>query len=141
MIVGLVLFIASRFICTALMKFIDPARLLSAIAFIAILLTCVVIFVGGTVGCFALVAISACMSLMFPTIYGLGLTGVGEDRKLGGSGIIMAIVGGAILVPLQGLLIDASSVNLSYLMPLFCFVVVCIYGLVAHKKEAEAGII
>ncbi|WOH35708.1 L-fucose:H+ symporter permease [Thalassotalea fonticola] len=140
MIVGLVLFIASRFICTALMKVIDPARLLSAIAFIAMLLTCVVIFIGGTVGCYALVAISACMSLMFPTIYGLGLTGVGEDRKLGGSGIIMAIVGGAILVPLQGLLVDASSVNLSYVMPLFSFVIVAIYGLVAHKKEEEAGI-
>ncbi len=141
MILGLVLFIASRFICTALMKVVAPARLLSVIAFIAIVLTCVVIFAGGTLGCFALVAISACMSLMFPTIYGLGLTGVGEDRKLGGSGIIMAIVGGAILVPLQGLLVDATSVNLSYLMPLLSFIVVCIYGLVAHKKEQEASII
>ena len=141
MIAGLILFIASRFICTALMKFIDPARLLSAISFIAIVLTSIVILVGGTLGCFALVAISACMSLMFPTIYGLGLTGVGEDRKLGGSGIIMAIVGGAILVPLQGLLVDQTSVNFSYVMPLISFIVVCIYGLVAHNKEKETGII
>ncbi len=141
MIVGLVLFIASRFICTALMKVIDPARLLSAIAVIAMTLCATVIFVGGEVGCYALVAISGCMSLMFPTIYGLGLTGVGEDRKLGGSGIIMAIVGGAILVPLQGLLIDSTTVNLSYLMPLACFFLVFVYGVIAHKKEEEAGII
>jgi FHS family L-fucose permease-like MFS transporter len=141
MIIGLVLFIASRFICTALMKVIDPARLLSIIAVIAMLLTAVVIWVGGTAGCYALVAISACMSLMFPTIYGLGLTGVGEDRKLGGSGIIMAIVGGAILVPLQGVLVDETSVNFSYIMPITCFFVVFVYGLIAHQKEAEAGIL
>jgi FHS family L-fucose permease-like MFS transporter len=80
------------------------------------------------------------MSLMFPTIYGLGLTGVGEDRKLGGSFIIMAILGGAVIVPFQGWIIDQTNVNTSYLIPLTCFAIVLVYSLFAHKKEAEVGI-
>ena len=77
---------------------------------------------------------------MFPTIYGLGLTGVGEDRKLGGSFLIMAIVGGAILVPFQGWIIDQTeNVNISYLLPLFCFTVVLVFSLFARKKEVAEG--
>ena len=142
MIYGLILFTISRFICTYLMKFIDPARLLTVIAGIAAVLCAVVIWVGGPTGGYALVAISACMSLCFPTIYGLGLTGLDDnDRKWGGSGIIMAIVGGAVLVPMQGALIDKMGVNLCYLMPFVSFILVAVYGIIAHKKEEEAGII
>ena len=142
MIYGLILFTVSRFICTALMKVIDPARLLTIITAIAAALCAVVIWVGGPVGGYALVAISACMSLCFPTIYGLGLTGLDDnDRKWGGSGIIMAIVGGAVLVPIQGMLIDKMGVNNCYLMPFASFILVAIYGVIAHNKEEEVGIV
>ncbi|MDD7986697.1 L-fucose:H+ symporter permease [Lentisphaera marina] len=142
MIIGLFLFTASRFICTFLMKFIDPARLLTIITSIAAILCAVVIWGGGATGGYALVAISACMSLCFPTIYGLGLTGLDDnDRKLGGSGIIMAIVGGAVLVPTQGLLSDKMGINLCYLMPFASFILVAIYGIIAHNKEEEVGIV
>ena len=119
---GLCVYTVFRFICTGLMSFIRPAKLLSVMAMTAIVLIAVAVFAGGTLGTLALLACFSCMSLMFPTIYGLGLTNVGEDRKLGGSFIIMAILGGAVLVPIQGWLIDATgSVNTSYLMPLLCF--------------------
>ncbi len=132
---GLCVYTVFRFICTGLMSFIRPAKLLSAMAMTAIILIAVAIFVGGTVGTLALLACFSCMSLMFPTIYGLGLTNVGEDRKLGGSFIIMAILGGAVLVPIQGWLIDATgSVNTSYLMPLVCFSVVLAFALKSNKR-------
>ncbi|GLR69602.1 L-fucose:H+ symporter permease [Agaribacter marinus] len=131
---GLCVYTAFRFICTGLMSIINPSRLLSLMACIAIALICVAVFVGGEIGTYALLACFSCMSLMFPTIYGLGLTGVGEDRKLGGSFIIMAILGGAILVPLQGWIIDVTgSVNISYLLPLSCFIIVLLFSLFSHK--------
>ena len=76
----------------------------------------------------ALIAISFFMSLMFPTIYGIALGGVGEDAKIGASGLIMAILGGALLTPLQGKISDLFGVNASYLVPLACFVVVLAYA-------------
>lgn len=134
-------FLASRFVFTFLMKFIDPARLLSFAAIVASVLTTVVIFTTGHVGVYSLVATSAFMSLMFPTIYGLGLLGLDDnDRKVGGSGIIMAIVGGAVLVPTQGFLADKFGVSASFAMPLVCFILVAVYGFVAHQKEEESGI-
>jgi FHS family L-fucose permease-like MFS transporter len=109
-------------------------------ASLAMMLIAVAVFVGGDIGTYALLACFSCMSLMFPTIYGLGLTGVGEDRKLGGSFIIMAILGGAILVPLQGWIIDQSNnVNISYLLPLFCFTVVLIFSIFARRQEIASG--
>ena len=135
-IAGLVAFTLSRFVCTYLMKFISPARLLSALSLLAIVLTAVVIFAGGLIGCYALVGISACMSLMFPTIYGLGLEGLGEDTKIGGSGLIMAILGGAVITSVQGYVSDATgSINLAYFVPMACFVVIAYYGMVAGKKN------
>ena len=128
-IVAMVLFCCSRFICTALMKRFKPASMLAVFAAMAIALTLVVIFVGEKTGLYSLVAVSACMSLMFPTIYGLALKDVGQDAKIGSAGLIMAILGGSLLPPLQALIIDSGNLNLSFIVPLVCFVVVMIYGL------------
>lgn len=128
-IIAMILFCCSRFICTALMKRFSPASMLSVFAIGAIVLTLVVILVGGRVGVYSLVGISACMSLMFPTIYGLALKGVGSDAEIGSAGLIMAILGGSLLPPLQAMIIDCGQVELSFVVPLICFLVVMTYGL------------
>ena len=128
-IIAMVLFCCSRFICTALMKKFRPASMLAVFAAAAIVLSLVVMFVGGRVGVYSLVAVSACMSLMFPTIYGLALKDVGPDAEIGSAGLIMAILGGSLLPPLQALIIDGSHVALSFAVPCFCFIVVMIYGM------------
>ena len=128
-IVAMVLFCCSRFICTALMKRFKPASMLAVFAAMAIALTLVVIFVSEKTGLYSLVAVSACMSLMFPTIYGLALKDVGQDAEIGSAGLIMAILGGSLLPPLQAVIIDTGNVNLSFIVPLICFIVVMIYGL------------
>ena len=136
---ALILFMASRFICTWLMRFISPSRLLTGLAVLAMFCTSFVIFGGGYPGVFALVAISACMSLMFPTIYGLGLKGLGDDTKIGGSGLIMAILGGAVLTAVQGWVSDTTgSINFAYLVPFVCFVIIAIYSaFVKHKAQPD----
>jgi len=73
------------------------------------------------------------MSLMFPTIYGIALDNVGKDMKIGASGLIMAILGGAVLTPVQGFVSDLYGFNISYIIPLICFVVVAIYGVKTSK--------
>lgn len=121
---SIVVFSASRFVCTALMRVISPQRLLLALAMVAALLSLVVIFGGGLTGVYALVAISACMSLMFPTIYGLSIHKLGEVTKMGASGLIMAIIGGAILTAIQGKVSDMVSIHAAYAVPLVCFFVI-----------------
>ena len=91
-------------------------------------------------GVYCLVAISGCMSLMFPTIYGIALQGLGDDAKFGAAGLIMAILGGSVLPPLQASIIDMGTlmsvpaVNISFVLPLICFIVVAIYGKRMGKK-------
>jgi FHS family L-fucose permease-like MFS transporter len=102
------------------------------------LLTLGTITLQGMVGLYCLVGISACMSLMFPTIYGIALHGVGEDAKLGAAGLIMAILGGSVMPPLQGAIIDLGTIDLgafslaavraSFVLPLVCFAVITHYG-------------
>lgn len=128
-IVAMALFCCSRFICTALMKHFRPAAMLAAFASVATVLTLMVMFVGGRVGLYSLVAVSACMSLMFPTIYGIALRNTGSDTEIGSAGLIMAILGGSLLPPLQALIIDGGQLNMSFVVPMVCFVVVMIYGL------------
>ena len=127
-IVAMALFCCSRFICTALMKHFRPAAMLAIFASVAIVLTLAVMFAGGRVGLYSLVAVSACMSLMFPTIYGIALRNTGSDTEIGSAGLIMAILGGSLLPPLQALIIDGGQLNLSFVIPMVCFVVVMIYG-------------
>lgn len=132
---SIVLFMFSRFICTWLMQFIQPKKLLVVLAFIAMLATASVIFIKGTIGVYSLVLISACMSLMYPTIFGLAINGLKDDTKIASSGLVMAIVGGAVLTPLQGLVSDGlQSISYSYFIPLFSFGVILFYGLIVSKK-------
>lgn len=132
---ALVLFGACRFLATWLMNYIKPARLLLYAAALGAILSCIVIFVGGYVGVYSLVAISGCMSLMFPTIFGLGSRGLGSDRKVGSSGLIMAILGGALITPLQGAFIDWSNVSISYIIPLVCFIVIALFAIYSGKVK------
>ncbi len=140
-IVAMIIFCCSRFICTFLLRFFSPGKLLSRLSFVAIFLTIGVISFQNIWGIYCLVAISACMSLMFPTIYGIALHGIGEDAKYGAAGLIMAILGGSILPPLQALIIDQGTVwnmpavNLSFILPLICFIVITIYGSRSFNRE------
>lgn len=133
-IFAMLLFICCRFLCTWLMKYVRPARLLSLFAIGGMVLTAGVIFLQNRLGLYCLVAVSGCMSLMFPTIYGISLRGLGDDAKFGAAGLIMAILGGSVLPPLQAGIIDRGTVagmpgvNVSFLLPLVCFLVVCLYG-------------
>jgi MFS transporter, FHS family, L-fucose permease len=139
-IAALVLFAASRFICTGLMSVFTPRQILFSLALIAMGCTLAVAFVGGPVGVYALVGISGCMSLMFPTIYGLAVRGLGDDTKIGGSGLIMAILGGAVMTAIQGQVSDLTgSINVSYLVPLVCFLVIAYYAVSASRKDLPAG--
>ncbi len=134
-IVAMVLFTLSRFICTFFLKYIDPSRLLSVLAIVAGVACIGVVCFTDHNGLYCLVATSGCMSLMFPTIYGIALHGVGENVKFAGAGLIMAILGGSFFPPIQALIIDTNvslmglpSTNLSFIVPLICFAVVAIYG-------------
>ncbi len=134
-LLSIICFSISRFIFTWLMRYIRPSRLLIIAAIADIICTAAVILAGGS-GMFLivmLVGVSVFMSLMFPTIYGIALDGLGEDAKIGASGLIMAILGGALLTPLQGKISDLAGINLAYIVPLLCFVVVLAYGMMAQK--------
>jgi len=138
-LISLVLFAGSRFIFTALMKYIQPPLLLSISALGAMICTLIAIYGDGMTGVIALVAVSGWMSLMFPTIYGLAAKGLGSDTKLGGSGLIMAILGGAVLTAVQGYISDSfENVNLSFYVPFICFVVVLAFGIMQYRKESDS---
>lgn len=130
---ALILFGVSRWVFVALMKIYSPSTLLLFSSTSAILLTILVIFIGGLIGVYSLIGISIFMSLMFPTIFGLGSEKLGNDTKIGASGLIMAILGGAIITPLQGKFIDLFNVNISYLIPLICFIVISGYAIFYRK--------
>jgi FHS family L-fucose permease-like MFS transporter len=137
-IAAMVIFVSSRFICTYMLKYFSPGKLLAGLAVGGGALTAGTIFLHGLTGLYCLVGVSACMSLMFPTIYGIALEGTGEDAKLGSAGLILAIGGGCIMTPLQGAIMDLSAFNFglftlsstraSFFLPLLCFVVIAIYG-------------
>ena len=141
-IAAMLLFICSRFVATYLMKYVNPARLLAAFAIGGMLCTLGVIFFQNRLGMYCLVAVSGCMSLMFPTIYGIALKGLGDDAKFGAAGLIMAILGGSVLPPFQAAIIDQGTVlgsfpatNASFILPFICFVVVCAYGMRMYKAR------
>ncbi len=138
-IMSLCLFVIGRFVCTALMKFIKPRHLLTGSALIAFVLCLIAIYSGGFTGVYALVGISGFMSLMFPTIYGLGIRGLGEDTKIGGAGMIMAIAGAAFLTQVQGVVSDQSgSIIYAYWVPAIAFLVVAWYSsIIAGKQDVQ----
>jgi len=136
-IMSLILFVIARFICTALMKFIKPNTLLTAVAVLAVVFCMVTIYGEGAIGVYALIGISGTMSLMFPTIYGLGIAGLGEDTKIGGAGMVMAIAGAAVLTQIQGIISDqAGSIELAYWVPAIAFLVIVYYGVVINGKKS-----
>ncbi|MDV6030491.1 MAG: L-fucose:H+ symporter permease [Phycisphaera sp. RhM] len=154
-IIAMVIFLASRFICTFILKYLSPGLLLGILAVGGGLLTTGAIFVQGMPGLYCLIGVSACMSLMFPTIYGIALSGLTpNDAKLGSAGLIFAIVGGAFMPRYQGGLIDGpgmtiagqtlESVRVSFFLPLICFVVIAVFGFAVYlcsgKTEKEATV-
>ncbi len=140
-IAAMIIFCGSRFVCTWLMKYFQPGKMLHLFAIAGIGCTLGVIFLQGIAGLYCLVAVSACMSLMFPTIYGIALDGLGEDAKFGAAGLIMAILGGSVLPPLQALIIDRGTllgmpaVNVSFVLPMLCFLIIAIYGYRVYKNR------
>ena len=133
----------SRFIYTGLMRWFSPSRLLTFGGVMSALLSLTVVLSAGTgwLCITSLVLISSFMSLMFPTIYGIALGGImrGDhpgDSKIGASGLIMSILGGALLTPLQGMVSDHTNIYTSYAVPAFCFVVVTAYAVYAHCCKA-----
>ena len=143
-IVAMCLFLVGRFLSTWLMKYTDGRRLLTIFGICAALCSLGAILIVGKAGLYCLIGISFFMSLMFPTIYGTALENVSlEDASLGAAFLVMAIVGGALMPPLQGMIIDCGTVmghpavNVSYALPMLCFIIVTIYGLRAssiHRK-------
>ncbi|MEM1135816.1 MAG: L-fucose:H+ symporter permease [Bacteroidota bacterium] len=139
---AMVTFLSSRWLCTWFIKYIKPAKLMMLLAILGVTLCSGTIFIGGIFGLYTLVGISACMSLMFPTIYGIALKGMGDEAKLGSAGLVMAIVGGALLPPMQASIIDwggdgfadlallgyIPEINFSFILPLICLALVGVYS-------------
>lgn len=140
-IAALIVFLTGRWIGTALLKYLNSGSLLFYFGIGAAICTLITIFIPGMTGLYSLVAISFFMSIMFPTIYGVALDGLERDAKFGAAFLVMAIVGGALMPPLQGLILDMGGtgytdililgvpeVNFSFVLPLICFFVVLLYG-------------
>jgi MFS transporter, FHS family, L-fucose permease len=137
-IAAMTIFLTSRFICTFLLKYFKPGKLLSVLAVVGAVLTALTIALQNKTGLICLVGVSACMSLMFPTIYGIALEGLDEDAKIGSAGLIFAIVGGALMPMGAGWFIDQGTITVgtavlhgesaAFSLPLLSFIVIAIYG-------------
>ena len=141
-IAALVLFTCSRFVCTWFLRYIQPGKLLAILAVLGAASVCGVILFTDRTGLYCLVAVSGCMSLMFPTIYGIALRGLGDNVKVGGAGLIMSILGGSVFPPLQAAMIDGGfsllglpPTNSSFVLSLVCFAVVAAYGHRAYVRH------
>jgi FHS family L-fucose permease-like MFS transporter len=146
-IMAMVIFLCSRFICTFFLKYISPSKLLLILSAGAIAFTLGAIYIHSLTGLYSLVLVSACMSLMFPTIYGLALDGVGEDAKLGSAGLIFAIVGGVFMTRFQGQILDmdgfmgTTATRGSFFLVVLCFIIIAVYGYASdhfNKKRLAA---
>ena len=148
-LVAFILFTIGRALGTYMLKFMSSGKLLFIFSALGGLFTLGVVVLEGTAGLYSLVMVSLFLSIMFPTIYGIALEGLKEEEsKIGAAGLVMAIVGGALLPKLQGMIIDLggvgvndisvfnlSEMNLSFLLPVVCFVLVAIYGNWIHRKH------
>lgn len=135
-IIAMIMFLCGRFVSTMLMHRINSRLMLAFFGFGAMVATLLAIFVVGPVGLYSLISISFFMSLMFPSIYGIAMEDVdATDTTLGAAFLVMAIVGGSIMPPLQGMIIDRGvifgypAVNVSFVLPLLCFIIVTLYGI------------
>jgi FHS family L-fucose permease-like MFS transporter len=141
-IYAMIIFACSRFICTWFLKYVKPGVLLMILALAALVTVSGVILFTNIIGLYCLVGVSACMSLMFPTIYGIALRGLGENVKFGGAGLIMSILGGSLLPPVQAAVIDINhdifglpTTNVSFFIPFICFIAVATYGYRAYHRQ------
>ena len=139
---AMIIFLSSRWMFTYLIKYYQPAKLMMISASFAVFFSGCTVFIGGYFGLLTLVGVSACMSLMFPTIYGIALNGMGDEAKIGSAGLVMSIVGGALLPPLQASIMDwggdgfadlqilgyIPEVNFSFILPMVCLSSVIIYS-------------
>ncbi|MFW5753317.1 MAG: L-fucose:H+ symporter permease [Marinilabiliaceae bacterium] len=138
-IIAMTGFVFFRFVFTFVLKYIHPGKLLMSLAIAAIGFTMATILLQNIAGLYTLIGISACMSLMFPTIYGISLRGMGEDAKFGSAGLIMSIVGGSFLPKLQAWIIDTApgeilpAVNISFVVPMVSFIVITVFGYRTYK--------
>ncbi len=146
-----ILFLVARWICTFLFRYISSAKLMLIFGVLGVILCSCAIVIPGMVGLYCLVGVSFAMSLMFPTIYGIALKGMADEAKLGSAGLILAIVGGALMPPLQGSIIDwggtglndmqllgyIPEVNFSFILPLMCLVLVVVYCVRVMKRNTE----
>lgn len=144
-IIAMAMFLCGRFISTFLMKYVNSRRLLTFFAIGAMIATTGTIVINGIAGLYCLMTISIFMSLMFPTIYGIALEDVSlEDSNLGAAFLVMAIVGGSLMPPLQGMIIDLGmvgnlpAVNFSFILPLICFFVIFVYGYKTNKLRVKS---
>ena len=151
--IAFIVFLVGRGLGTYLLRFINAGRLLLLFALFASLCSVLTILVEGYVGLYALVGVSFFMSIMFPTIYGIALDKLNEeDSKIGAAGLVMAIVGGALMPKLQGMIIDlggpgvndtqvagVSEVNFSFILPLICFVFIALYGRSIFKQSIKSS--
>jgi len=147
---AMIAFLVGRSAGTYLLKFFRPGQLMFAFAIVGMSFTVGAIFINGIVGLYSLVGISVAMSIMFPTIYGIALKDMGDEAKLGSAGLVMAIVGGALMPPVQGYILDIGGpgfsdvsflgvpeVNLSFALPLICLAVVAVYSYRAEKVHLK----
>lgn len=137
-IMSLILFVLSRFLCTWLMKWVKPRKLLVTMSALGVLCCLGTVFGKGFFGVYCLMGISGCLSLLFPTIYGFGIKGLGEDTKLGGSGMVMAIAGASVLTQIEGILSDQSgSIATAYIVPAIAFAIILYYAAVFCRKQEK----
>lgn len=136
---GTLLFVIGRFLGTFLMSYFKDHRLLGMYGVIAILLSLGGVFLDGKMAVYSILMINLFMSIMFPTIFALGVRDIGEHTKLGSSLIIMAIVGGAIVPPIMGIIADTIGIQQSFWIPAVCFIAVAYYGFVGYKSNSLAS--
>lgn len=136
-IMSLILFVCMRFVCTWLMRYFKAYKILLFMSLLAVGCSLGAILGTGRFGVYCLMGISGCLSLMFPTIYGYGLKGLGDDTKIGGSGMVMSIAGAAILTQIQGIISDGTgSIMTAYIVPAIAFTVIAYYSyFIARKQE------
>jgi FHS family L-fucose permease-like MFS transporter len=138
--VSLIVFLISRFVMTWVIGRVRATKALLVLGALAVVLCLYAMVSPNITGVVALVAVSFCLSLMFPTIYGVALKGLGPATKIGAAGLVMAIVGGAIMPLVQGALLDATSPAISFIVPAACFAVVAAFALYDLKAPEQPGL-
>lgn len=147
-VAAMIIFLSGRWVGTAIMKTVNPSKVLMLFGIGGVLCSAGAILLPGTLGLYSLVGVSMFMSIMFPTIYGIALHNMGDEAKIGSAGLVMAIVGGALMPILQGGILDwggpefddvkvlgyIPEVNFSFILPLICLAVVTRYGYITYKK-------